>query len=205
MTRTRSRCSTRGDTPGLAELRLHNGTIYRWNRPIYDVVRGRPHLRVENRLLPAGPSVVDICANAAFYYGLIRTLVAEERPLWSQMSFSAAEDNFHAGAREGIDARLYWPGVGEVPATELVLRRLLPAAHEGLEKAGIDAADRDRLLGIIERRCVSMQNGASWQVGAFHRFYEDQKLDRLEALRRMTVLYREHMHANEPVHEWPLP
>ena len=195
----------RGDTPALPELRLHNGTIYRWNRPIYDVVRGRPHLRVENRLLPAGPSVLDICANAAFYYGLVRTLVAEERPLWSQMSFSAAEENFHAGAREGIDARLYWPGVGEVPATELVLRRLLPAAHEGLASAGIDAADRDRLLGIIERRCVTMQNGASWQAGAFHCFYEDEKLDRLEALRRMTVLYREQMHANEPVHDWPLP
>ena len=195
----------RGDTPALHELRLHNGTVYRWNRPIYDVVRGRPHLRVENRVLPAGPSVVDICANAAFYYGLIRTLVGEERPLWSQMSFAAAEDNFHAGAREGIDARLYWPGVGEVPATELVLRRLLPAAHEGLEQAGIDAADRDRLLGIIERRCVTMQNGASWQAGAFHCFYEDEKLERLDALRRMTVLYREHMHANEPVHEWELP
>jgi hypothetical protein len=195
----------RGDTPSLPELRLHNGTVYRWNRPIYDVVRDRPHLRVENRILPAGPSVVDIAANAALYYGLLRTLVEEERPLWSRMSFSAAEDNFHAGAREGIDARLYWPGVGEVPATELVLRRLLPAANEGLERAGIDAADRDRLLGIIERRCVTMQNGAAWQAGAFHRLYEDRKLDRLEALRRMTVIYREHMHANEPVHEWPLP
>jgi hypothetical protein len=195
----------RGDTPSLPELRLHNGTVYRWNRPIYDVVRDRPHLRVENRILPSGPSVVDIGANAAFYYGVIRTLVEEERPLWSRMSFSAAEENFHAGAREGIDARLYWPGVGEVPATELVLRRLLPAAHEGLERAGIDAADRDRLLGIIERRCVTMQNGAAWQAGAFHRLYEDRKLDRLEALRRMTVIYREHMHANEPVHEWPLP
>ncbi len=195
----------RGDTPTLPELRLHNGTVYRWNRPIYDVVRDRPHLRVENRILPAGPSVVDIAANAALYYGLLRTLVEEERPLWSRMSFSAAEDNFHAGAREGIDARLYWPGVGEVPATELVLRRLLPAAHEGLDRAGIDAEDRDRLLGIIERRCVTMQNGAAWQAGAFHRLYEDRKLDRLEALRRMTVIYREHMHANEPVHEWPLP
>ena len=195
----------RGDTPTLPELRLHNGTVYRWNRPIYDVVRDRPHLRVENRILPAGPSVVDIAANAALYYGLLRTLVEEERPLWSRMSFSAAEDNFHAGAREGIDARLYWPGVGEVPATELVLRRLLPAAHEGLDRAGIDTEDRDRLLGIIERRCVTMQNGAAWQAGAFHRLYEDRKLDRLEALRRMTVIYREHMHANEPVHEWPLP
>jgi gamma-glutamyl:cysteine ligase YbdK (ATP-grasp superfamily) len=195
----------RGDTPHLPELRLHNGTIYRWNRPIYDVVRERPHLRVENRLLPSGPSVADICANAAFYYGLIRSLVQEERPLWSRMSFSAAEDNFHAGARDGIEARLYWPGVGEVPAAELVLRRLLPAANAGLESAGVDAADRDRLLGIVERRCVTMQNGAAWQAAAFHRLYEDRKLDRLEALRRMTVTYREHMHANDPVHEWPLP
>jgi Glutamate-cysteine ligase family 2(GCS2) len=195
----------RGDTPSLPELRLHNGTVYRWNRPIYDVVRERPHLRVENRILPSGPSVADIGANAAFYYGLVRALVEEERPLWSRMSFSAAEDNFHAGARDGIDARLYWPGVGEVPAAELVLRRLLPAAHEGLERAGIDPADRDRLLGIVERRCVTMQNGAAWQAAAFHRLYEDRKLDRLDALRRMTVIYREHMHANEPVHEWPLP
>ena len=195
----------RGDTPSLAELQLHNGTIYRWNRPIYDVVRGRPHLRVENRLLPSGPTVLDICANAAFYYGLVRTLVAEEQPLWSRMSFSAAEENFHAAARDGIDARLYWPGVGEVPVGELVLRRLLPAAHEGLEQAGIAAADRDRLLGVVERRCVTMQNGAAWQAAAFHRLYEGERLEQLDALRRMTVLYREHMHANEPVHEWPLP
>ena len=192
----------RGDTPSLAELQLHNGTIYRWNRPIYDVSGGQPHLRVENRLLPSGPTVLDICANAAFYYGLVRTLVAEEQPLWSRMSFSAAEENFHAGARDGIDARVYWPGVGEVPAAELVLRRLLPAAHEGLDRLDIDPVDRDRLLGVIERRCVTMRNGSTWQSAAFHRL---DKGDRLEALRQMTVLYREHMHANEPVHDWPLP
>src|SRR3712207_4432892 len=86
----------RGDIPRLGELRLHNGTVYRWNRPVYDVVRGRPHLRVENRVLPAGPTVVDILANAAFYYGLIRMLVDQDRPIWSQMSFSAAEEDFHA-------------------------------------------------------------------------------------------------------------
>jgi hypothetical protein len=193
-----------GGTPSLAELRLHNGTVYRWNRPVYDVVDGKPHLRVENRLLPSGPAVVDIFANAAFYFGLLRALVAEERPLWSRMSFSAAEDNFHAAARDGIEAKLYWPGVGEVPVSELVLRRLLPEAHAGLEAAGVSAADRDRLLGVIERRCVTMQNGATWQAAAFHRLL-DGGLDRVEALRRMTVLYREHMHANEPVHDWPLP
>jgi len=193
----------RGDTPQLDELKLHNGTIYRWNRPVYDVVRGRPHVRVENRVLPSGPTVVDILANAAFYYGLVRTLADEDRPIWSQMSFSAAEENFHAGARDGIDARVYWPGVGEVPATELVLRRLLPMAHRGLERWGIDAGDRDRLLGIIERRCVTHRNGATWQAAEFHRLYEDRQLDRADALREMTLRYREHMHSNVPVHDWP--
>src|SRR5918995_1154546 len=82
-----------GDVPRLQELRLHNGTIYRWNRPIYDVVRGRPHLRVENRVLPAGPTVADILANAAFYYGLVRVLADDDRPIWSQMSFPTAEEN----------------------------------------------------------------------------------------------------------------
>jgi hypothetical protein len=193
----------RGDVPKLAELRLHNGTIYRWNRPIYDVVRGRPHLRVENRVLPAGPTVADVLANAAFYYGLVRVLAEDERPVWSQMSFSAAEDNFHAGARDGLDARVYWPGIGEAPVTELVLRRLLPLAHEGLERYGIDAHDRDRLLGIIERRCVTERNGAAWQAETFHALNE--RFDRGDALREMTVRYREHMHSNVPVHEWPVP
>src|SRR5438045_5881130 len=151
----------RGDVPKLGELRLHNGTVYRWNRPIYDVAGGEPHLRVENRVLPAGPTVADILANAAFYYGLVRVLAEDDRPLWSQMSFSAAEENFHAAARDGIDARVYWPGLGEVPVAELVLRRLLPLAHEGLDRWGVEPEDRDRLLGIIERRCVTLRNGAS--------------------------------------------
>jgi hypothetical protein len=194
----------RGDVPHLAELRLHNGTIYRWNRPIYDVVRDQPHLRVENRVLPAGPTVLDIMANAALYYGLIRVIAEDERPVWSQMSFSAAEENFHAGARDGIDAKLYWPGLGEVPAAELVLRRLLPLAHEGLARWGLASADADRLLGIIERRCVTLRNGAAWQAQMFHHLYEGAGLDRGEALLEMTRRYREYMHSNQPVHEWPL-
>ena len=192
----------RGDTPKLGELRLHNGTIYRWNRPVYDVVRGKPHLRVENRVLPAGPTVVDTLANAAFYYGLVRMLAEEERPIWSRMSFSAAEENFHRGARDGIEAQVFWPGLGEVPASELVLRRLLPLAHEGLTKWGVDTADRDRLLGIVEQRCTLHRNGATWQAETFHRLYDDEGLDRADALREMTVRYRDLMHANEPVHGW---
>ena len=193
----------RGDIPSLPELRLHNGTVYRWNRPVYDVVRGRPHLRVENRVLPAGPTVADILANAAFYYGLIHALVDQDRPIWSQMSFAAAEENFHAGARDGIEANVYWPGVGEVPVAELVLRRLLPLAHEGLERWGVDRADRERLLGIIEQRCLTLRNGAAWQAATFHSLYENDKLDRQDALREMTRRYRDLMHSNEPVHSWP--
>jgi len=192
-----------GGAPKLQELRLHNGTIYRWNRPIYDVSRGRPHLRVENRVLPAGPTIVDTLANAAFYYGLVRVLVEDDRPVWTSMSFDAARENFYEGARQGIDARVYWPGVGEAPAAELVLRRLLPMARDGLARWGVDSGDADRLLEIVERRCVLQVNGASWQSACFHRLYEN--LDRADALREMTVRYRDHMHSNEPVHTWPLP
>jgi len=193
----------RGDTPRLGELRMHNGTIYRWNRPIYDVYRGKPHLRVENRVLPAGPTVVDILANGALYYGLLRVLAEEDRPVWSRMSFAAAEDNFYAGARHGINAKIYWPGLGEVPATELVLRRLLPLAYQGLAAWGVDTAVADRLLGIIEQRCITHTNGAEWQAKTFHRIDEEkQPLDRGDALREMQRRYIEHMHSNEPVHTW---
>jgi gamma-glutamyl:cysteine ligase YbdK (ATP-grasp superfamily) len=190
-----------GGTPALAELRLHNGTIYRWNRPVYDVVDGVPHLRVENRVLPAGPTVADTMANAAFYFGLVRTLAEHERPLWSQMSFSAAEENFHVAARLGIEANVYWPGLGQVPATELVVRRLLPMARAGLESWGVLPQERERLLGIIEQRCVVGQNGASWFADRFHARLGDGS-DRTGALRSTLNEYREHMHTNDPVHTW---
>ncbi len=193
-----------GRTPRLAEMRLHNGTIYRWNRPIYDIVDGRPHLRVENRVLPAGPTIVDTLANAAFYYGTLHAMVADDRPLWTRMSFNTATENFAIGARNGIDAALFWPGRGEIPASELVLRELLPMAHEGLAAWGVDAAVRDRLLGVIEGRCLTGQNGADWQVAAVRRL-EAKGLSRAEALRGMVAAYAAHMHANEPVHTWELP
>ena len=188
-----------GGTPNLHELRLHNGTIYRWNRPVYDIAGGVPHLRVENRVLAAGPTVVDTMANAALYFGLVRALADSQRPLWSQMSFAVAEENFYVGAREGIDAQLYWPGLGQVPATELVLRRLLPLARHGLEAWGVEAQESDRLLGIIEQRCLTGLNGAEW----FSRRMADRAdQDRLDALRATLLEYRERMHTNEPVHTW---
>jgi gamma-glutamyl:cysteine ligase YbdK (ATP-grasp superfamily) len=193
-----------GEAPSLPELRLHNGTVYRWNRPIYDIVDGTPHLRVENRVLPAGPTLVDVLANAAFYYGVIRKLASDDRPLWTKMSFAAAEQNFHNAARDGIESRLYWPGFGEVRAEELVLRHLLPMAHEGLADWGVSQAVRDRFLSVIEGRCKTSTNGATWQTDTVGRF-EQAGMDRQKALAEMLRLYAKHMHSNEPVHTWPLP
>jgi Glutamate-cysteine ligase family 2(GCS2) len=192
----------RGDTPSLAELRLQNGTIYRWNRPVYDVVEGVPHVRVENRVLPAGPTIADVIANAAFYYGAVRVLAEADRPVWSQMSFSAAAESFHAGARDGINAQVYWPGLGVLPATELVLRRLLPIAYEGLDHWGVAPAVRDRLLGIIEARCLTGRNGAAWQAEVVEHLQRQQNLSRPRAVREMLHRYVERMHTNEPVHTW---
>ena len=192
-----------GRAPQLAELTLHNGTVYRWNRPVYAVVADQPHLRVENRVLPAGPTVADTFANAAFYYGLIRMLAEAERPVWTQMSFAAANENLLEAARNGIQARLYWPGLGEVPVSELTLRRLLPLAREGLSRWGADADQAERLLGIIEQRCLTVRNGATWQASALHALQESDGLARPEALRQMTLRYLEHMHSNVPAHAWP--
>ncbi|UJL30561.1 glutamate--cysteine ligase [Mycolicibacterium sp. jd] len=193
-----------GRTPKLSELRLHNGTVYRWNRPVYDIVNGRPHLRVENRVLPAGPTVLDMMANAAFYYGMLRALSEEDRPLWTKMSFAAAEANFVAAAQHGIDARLYWPGVGEVTPDELVLRRLLPMADAGLRRWEVATEVRDRYLGVIEGRAKTGRNGAVWQSTTVTAL-QDRGLTRPDALAEMLRLYCEHMHSNEPVHTWDLP
>jgi hypothetical protein len=157
---------------------------------------------VENRVLPAGPTIADVVANAAFYYGLVRALAEAQRPIWTQMSFTTAAENLHEAARNGLDAQLYWPGVGDVPVSELVLRRLLPLAHEGLGHWGVEAKVADRLLGIIEQRCLTGQNGAAWQIATVDRLAAGNGTDRREALRQMTLRYIEHMHSNDPVHSW---
>ena len=193
----------RGAIPQLGEMSLHNGTIYRWNRPVYAAVDGRPHLRVENRVLPAGPSVADILANAAFYYGLVRALAEAQDPIWIQMPFATAAENLREAARHGMHARLSWPGLGEVPAAELVVRHLLPLAREGLRRWNVSQDSADRLLGIIEQRCLTGQTGAAWQIDTVATLTR-RGADRQQALSRMTERYIEHMHTNEPVHTWPV-
>ena len=154
-------------------------------------------------MLPAGPTVIDTLANAAFYAGIVRALADQQRPVWTQMSFHTAEENFHTAARHGINSVIYWPGIGEVPVAELVLRRLLPLAADGLDAWGVDPIERDRLLGVIEQRCLRLRNGAEWQVEVVHALEERHHLPRQEVLRDMLRRYVDYMHSNEPVHAWP--
>ncbi|HKS45200.1 MAG TPA: glutamate--cysteine ligase [Amycolatopsis sp.] len=191
-----------GQAPKLTELRLHNSTVWRWNRPVYDVVDGVPHLRVENRVLPAGPTVVDMLANAAFFYGAQRALAETERPIWTQMSFHAAEENLYAGARNGFDAQLYWPQIGWTSPDELVLRVLLPLAREGLRDSQVAEEAIDRYLGLIEQRCLTRRNGSRWQREAVA-CAERRGADRESALARMLARYLELARGEQPVHTWP--
>jgi hypothetical protein len=198
-----------GRVPRLHELVLHNGTVYRWNRPVYGWVDGVPHLRVENRVLPAGPTVTDVIANAAFYYGLVRSLADDPRPVWRRMEFADAEANFDTACRHGIEAELRWPrqgragGVATLPAVRLVLDELLPLAAAGLDAWHVEPADRDFYLGVIEQRCLRRVNGASWQADTFHKARGDG-LDREAALAATTRRYRELTLTGEPVHTWPV-
>ncbi len=152
-----------GRAPELGELRALNGTIWRWNRPVYDIVDGVAHLRLENRVLPSGPTVLDMMANAAFFYGAQRALTSLGRPLWTRMSFKAAEDKSARRCPVRHGCAVVLAGTGLVPPDELVLRKLLPMAHEGLRELGMTDAAADRYLDVIEQRCLTRRTGASWQ------------------------------------------
>lgn len=189
--------------PSLHELRLHNGTVWLWNRPVYDVQTGYPQLRIENRVLPSGPTAVDMVANAAFYYGLVRAIVDKDSAPWRQVPFAVAERDLHRAARNGLAARLCWEGVDH-PIDQLTREVLLPAAAAGLDAWGVDPNDRDRYLGVIEERVRRGRTGAAWQTGTV-RYIEEHGRGRVAALHEMTRRYVEYAHTGAPVHEWPIP
>ncbi len=181
----------------LAHLRLHNGTIWRWNRPLigFDAA-GRPHLRIEHRVIPAGPTVCDCFANAALYFGLVCELAAAEQPPESALDFAAARRNFYAAARNGLRAKVTWLGGWRGNIQDLLLETLLPLAHRGLERLGLDAAVREHYLGIVEQRVRSGRTGAAWQRA----YVEKHRCD----MAALTAAYLERQERGNPVHEWTL-
>jgi hypothetical protein len=174
-------------------LRLHNGTVWRWNRLLigFDTQR-EPHLRIEQRAMPAGPSIIDMMANAAFYYGAVHAL-AQWPDATSRLPFARARNNFYRAARLGLDAPLHWLDGGEHDAADL-LQNLLPMAREGLQDLGIDVSDIDRYLDVLSMRLRHRCNGATWQR-RHHARHGD--------FFRLTADYLANQRGGRPVHEWP--
>ncbi len=190
------------DPETLSHVRLHNGTIWRWNRPLIGVDSdGAPHLRIEHRVLPAGPSVPDVMANAAFYYGLVHALARREPPPEAGLPFAVARDNFYAAARHGLRADVVWSDGRSGKLRDLLLAELLPLARDGLTQLELDATDIERDLGIIEARVRSGQNGAAWQ----RRFVAKHlRADADATMLALCDAYREHQSRGTPVHEWTI-
>lgn len=196
----------RGEAPNLRCLMLHNGTVYRWNRPCYGTAIGpdgkrQAHIRIENRILPSGPTPMDEVANAAFWFGLMRAIVDEQGNMADHMPFDDAASNFVEAATHGLDAQFDWPGMGQIPARELIALRLLPMARRGLQSAGIDADDIDRYLEIIELRVGSGRTGARWMLDSVARLNgTGTRAERMAVLSEAVSINQV---AGRPVHEWP--
>ena len=193
-----------GDVPKLRALQVHNSTVYRWNRPCYGISpNGKPHLRIENRILPAGPTVVDEVANAAFWLGAMVGMTDQVGDIRDYLSFEDVQDNFVKASKFGIDSNFTWFKDRKVTATELVAKELLPLARIGLEKKGVDKADIDRYLGIIEERARLHINGARWQLRAFTSL--KNLVSREEAVSGITNATLKNQKLEKPIHTWELP
>lgn len=186
------------DTPSeqLAHLRLHNGTIWRWNRPLVETTDHGCRLRLEHRVMAAGPTISDVLANAAFFYGSVAELAESESRLAERLPFHVAEQNFYRAARYGLAAEVEWLDGWYGTIGELLLEKLLPAAHRGLARAGVDMAYAGSHLQVIEQRVASGQTGAAWQ-SAWVNHYGDN-------MHELTQAYMERSITGEPVHLWPL-
>lgn len=185
------------DSEELPHLRLHNGTIWRWNRLLVGFDDARvPHLRIEHRPIPAGPTIVDMIANAAVYFGAVRFLAGLRTPPEADLPISVARDNFYRAARDGLDAKLVWLDGREVGVRTLLSDEILHMAREGLILLGIDREDIERYVGIAEARTANGQNGAVWQRAQAESCGRD--------MFRLTADYLAQQRSGAPVHEWPL-
>ena len=191
---------SRGEIPELSALRMHNGTIWPWNRACYGVSKGVAHLRIENRVLPSGPTVRDEIANTAFFAGLMLSLPSEYGNIAKVMSFDDAKTNFFTAARHGLDAQFKWVNGSCHTASALILNHLLPLAREGLKLADVDSTDIDKYLTVIEDRVSNRQTGAQWILNSFQAA-SDQPREVRTRLIAQEMLHRQGI--GEPVHRWP--
>ncbi|MCU1266471.1 MAG: hypothetical protein JWM21_2789 [Acidobacteria bacterium] len=192
----------RGKVPLLSALRLHNGTVWPWNRACYGVDNGVAHLRIENRALPSGPTTIDEIANAAFFIGLMLSLPSEYGDISKRMDFDDAKENFFAAARHGLHAQFNWIDGKSYPACTLIRDHLLPLARQGLESAAVDASDIDKYLNIIDARVESGQTGAQWMLKSLAATTDPGPKDLRYRVLTSTMLQRQT--EGDPVHTWPI-
>jgi hypothetical protein len=180
-----------------AHLRLQNGTIWRWTRPLIGFNdNGEPHLRLEHRVVPAGPSIVDSIANAALYFGAVSSLARQQEAPETMLSFEQAQDNFYSAAKTGLGTEIEWLNGKRITIPQLCSKYLLPLARDGLLSMGIDAPEADYWLGIIRERVKSGLNGAAWQRAWVAEHGSD--------MQGLTEAYLEHQASGKPVHEWKI-
>lgn len=190
-----------GKTPKLRALQIHNSTVYRWNRPCYGISpNGKPHLRIENRVMPAGPTPVDETANAAFWLGCMVAMGSHYEDITKHIDFVDVRDNFLKAAKFGIDTTFTWLKDKKVPVTELILKELLPMAREGLKARKVKAADISKYLDIIEARAKEHKTGARWALRTFTALKKEVTND--EAVTAVTAAIIKNQKENKPVHTW---
>lgn len=190
--------------PKLKALQAHNSTVYRWNRPCYGISEnGMPHLRIENRVLPAGPTTRDEMANATFWLGAMVGYANYCKDIRTEINWEDVRDNFGKAAQFGIDSKFTWFNDRKVSASDLVTEEMLPIAREGLERQNVDSADIDLYLGIIEERAKQHKNGATWQIKAYTKLKNQTSED--EALSVLTNSIIVNQEQNIPIHEWKIP
>ncbi|MEX0945582.1 MAG: CBS domain-containing protein [Balneolaceae bacterium] len=189
----------KGKIPRLDALQLHNSTIYKWNRPCYGVHKGVPHLRIENRYMPSGPTVQDEIANLVFWVGLMNNMPDKYKDIWNRVSFEDVKENFKKAAMWGIQSGMVWDGE-LLPARDLIINKLLPMAREGLEMKKIDEKDIDRFLGIIEERAKGYATGSRWIVTSYRNLRKE--LGREESAVALTAIMHNRRMSGKPVHEW---
>jgi len=191
-----------GIAPNLKALCLHNGTVYRWNRACYGVHNGIPHLRIENRVIPSGPTVIDEIANTAFFVGMMAGMSDKYDDIREQITFQDVKANFMAAARAGIRAQMNWFGDKHMPARELILDELLPLAEHGLNKYGVDQKDIDKYLGVLRERVSSRRNGARWALESLERMKDQGTED--QRMRCLVASMVDQQTTGRPISEWEL-